>query len=90
MIANADTSTNELKEVTLNAPKRLTVDELRARLTDLTRDEFVVYCGLSRGTYYRWITGQTPAKLTLKQLKKMAKLLGVERIEDLPDDFVLK
>lgn len=33
------------------------------------------------------ISGQTQAKLTLKQLKKMAKLLGIERIEDLPDDF---
>jgi transcriptional regulator with XRE-family HTH domain len=64
-----------------------TVEELRVQRTQLNRDEFVVYCGLSRGTYYRWLAGKTEAKLTLKQLKAMARLLGVERIEDLPDEF---
>lgn len=64
-----------------------TVEELRVQRTQLNRDEFVVYCGLSRGTYYRWLAGKTEAKLTLKQLKAMARLLGVERIEDLPDEI---
>ena len=63
------------------------VEALRMARTDLTREQFVVYCGFGRGSYYRWITGKTDGKVTLPQLKEMARLLGIERIEDLPDDF---
>lgn len=63
------------------------IERLRRDRTQHNRDEFVVYCGFGRGSYYRWITGQTEGKITLRQLKTMCRLLGIEQISDLPDNF---
>ncbi|MBD1917338.1 MULTISPECIES: hypothetical protein [Cyanophyceae] len=40
-----------------------------------------------RCPYQRWIAGKTEAKLSLAQLKALSRELGLERIEDIPDDF---
>jgi uncharacterized protein YfeS len=37
-----------------------------------------------------WIAGKTEAKLSLAQLKALSRELGLERIEDIPDDFSAK
>lgn len=63
------------------------VELLRLERTNYSRDEFVVHCGFGRGSYYRWIKGETEGKVTLKQLKQMAKILKIKEVADLPDDF---
>ncbi|AFY81240.1 helix-turn-helix transcriptional regulator [Oscillatoria acuminata] len=63
------------------------LEDLRLARTELTQDEFCVMIGIPRATYQRWIKGQTDAKPTIKQLKALARLLKIERIDDLPDDF---
>ena len=70
-----------------NSENMSPVEALRITRTELTREQFVVYCGFGRGSYYRWITGKTSGKITLLQLKQMARLLKIERIDELPDHF---
>ncbi len=62
---------------------------LRIERMTLSQDELAVYCGIPRSTYQRWIAGKTEAKLSIPQLKKLCQLLGIERIDELPDDFSL-
>ena len=62
-------------------------EALRIERTTLSQDELAVYCGIPRATYQRWISGKTEAKLSIPQLKKLCQLLGIERIDELPDDF---
>jgi transcriptional regulator with XRE-family HTH domain len=62
-------------------------EALRIERTTLTQDELAVHGGIPRSTYQRWITGKTEAKLSIPQLKKLCQLLGIERIDELPDDF---
>jgi transcriptional regulator with XRE-family HTH domain len=63
------------------------LEALRIERTTLSQDELAVYCGIPRATYQRWIAGKTEAKLSISQLKKLCQLLGIERIDELPDDF---
>ena len=63
------------------------IEVLRLERTKLTQDELAVRCGIPRSTYQRWIAGKTEAKLSLAQLKALSRELGLERIEDIPDDF---
>lgn len=63
------------------------LEALRIERTTLSQDELAVYCGIPRATYQRWISGKTEAKLSIPQLKKLCKELGIERIDELPDDF---
>lgn len=63
------------------------LESLRLERTTLTQDEFAVACGIPRTTYQRWVSGKTPAKLTLPQLKAIARLLEINSINELPDDF---
>jgi DNA-binding XRE family transcriptional regulator len=63
------------------------LEELRLARTELTQDEFCVRIGIPRATYHRWIKGQTEAKPTIRQLKALAEILKIERINELPDDF---
>lgn len=63
------------------------LEALRIERTTLSQDELAVYCGIPRATYQRWIAGKTEAKLSIPQLKKLCQLLGLERIDELPDDF---
>ena len=65
------------------------LEALRIERTTLTQDELAVHCGIPRSTYQRWIAGKTEAKLSVPQLKKLCQLLGIERIDELPDDFSL-
>ncbi len=63
------------------------LEALRIERTTLSQDELAMYCGIPRATYQRWIAGKTEAKLSVPQLKKLCQLLGLERIDELPDDF---
>jgi transcriptional regulator with XRE-family HTH domain len=63
------------------------IEALRLERTQLTQDELAIRCGIPRSTYQRWIAGKTEAKLSLLQLKALCKELGIERIDELPDDF---
>ncbi|MGG6239239.1 helix-turn-helix transcriptional regulator [Nodosilinea sp. AN01ver1] len=63
------------------------IEVLRLERTKLTQDELAVRCGIPRSTYQRWIAGKTEAKLSLAQLKALGRELGLERIEDIPDNF---
>ena len=65
------------------------LEALRIERTTLTQDELAVHCGIPRSTYQRWIAGKTEAKLSIPQLKKLCQLLGIERIDELPDDLSL-
>lgn len=64
-----------------------TLELLRLERTKLTQDEFCFQCGIPRTTYQRWIRGGGPARPTIPQIKAIAKTLGIEKVEDLPDDF---
>jgi transcriptional regulator with XRE-family HTH domain len=64
------------------------IEALRMARTKLTQDELAVRCGIPRSTYQRWIAGKTEAKLSLTQLKALCRELGIERVDELPDDFV--
>ena len=63
------------------------LEALRIERTALSQDELAVYCGIPRATYQRWITGKTEARPSIPQLKKLCKELGIERIDEIPDDF---
>ncbi|MBH8576974.1 helix-turn-helix transcriptional regulator [Nostocaceae cyanobacterium CENA369] len=63
------------------------LDALRIERTKLTQDELAMRCGIPRATYQRWISGKTEARLTMSQVKSLCRELGIERVEDLPDDF---
>ncbi|MDG2614901.1 helix-turn-helix transcriptional regulator [Thermoleptolyngbya sichuanensis XZ-Cy5] len=63
------------------------IEALRLERTQLTQDELAIRCGIPRSTYQRWIAGKTEAKLSLLQLKALCRELGIERIDELPDDF---
>ncbi len=62
-------------------------EALRIERTTLSQDELAMYSGIPRATYQRWIAGKTEAKLSIPQLKKLCQLLGIERLDELPDDF---
>ena len=62
------------------------LDSLRIARTTLTQQEFAIHCGIPTTTYYRWITGRTEAKMSILQIKKMCRLLGM-KLEELPDNF---
>ena len=65
------------------------METLRIEKTNLTQEEFVNMCGIPRKTYHRWVTGQSPAKLTPKQMKLVCKVLGIS-IDEVPDDFSVR
>jgi transcriptional regulator with XRE-family HTH domain len=60
---------------------------LRIDRTHLSQDELASRCGIPRATYQRWISGKTPARPTIAQLKRLCRELGIERIDDLPEEF---
>ncbi|MBD2230023.1 helix-turn-helix transcriptional regulator [Phormidium tenue] len=76
------------EESALPAESKLSpIEVLRLERTKLTQDELAVRCGIPRSTYQRWIAGKTEAKLSLAQLKALGQELGIERLEDIPDNF---
>ena len=66
------------------------VESLRIERTNLSQEEFAKRCGIPRRTYVRWITGETTAKLSLKQLRAVCHELGIEKIKDIPDFYPKK
>ncbi|KJH72208.1 helix-turn-helix domain-containing protein [Aliterella atlantica] len=63
------------------------LETLRIERTRYNQDEFAMRCGIPRATYQRWISGKAEPRLTLVQLKTICHELGIERVNDLPDDF---
>jgi transcriptional regulator with XRE-family HTH domain len=75
------------------------LEVLRIELTELSQDEFVVQCGISRTTYQRWVREKVPLdeiKLSPEQIVKMCRVchispktffgrLGVD-LAGIPDD----
>lgn len=65
-------------------------ENLRIERTNLNQEQFLKAVGIPHKTWRRWITGETEAKLTLKQLKALCRVLGFKSVEELPDDFAEK
>jgi transcriptional regulator with XRE-family HTH domain len=63
------------------------LETLRIERTSLSQAEFAVHCGIPLRTYQRWITGETEAKPSIPQLKKMCQILAIRSIDEIPDDF---
>lgn len=63
------------------------LEKLRIERTQLTQDELAMRCGIPRATYQRWISGQTEARPSIPQLKRLCYELAINSINDLPDDF---
>jgi transcriptional regulator with XRE-family HTH domain len=63
------------------------LETLRIERTDLNQDEFAMRCGIPRATYQRWISGNTEARLTLDQVKKLCRELKIKNLEELPNSF---
>ena len=52
----------------------------------LSQDDVANALGVTRHTVANWETGRSEARLSVRQIKTLAQLLGVS-VEDLPDDF---
>ena len=65
------------------------LETLRINKTSYTQEEFAKRCGIPRRTYTRWISGETQAKLTPKQVKAICRELRIS-VEEIPDDFSTK
>lgn len=52
----------------------------------ITQQEIADALNVNRVTVSRWMTGKTPARLTLEEWDKLAKLLGTS-VESLPRNF---
>ncbi|AOY84629.2 MULTISPECIES: helix-turn-helix transcriptional regulator [Moorena] len=63
------------------------LEALRIERTNLSQDELAIYCGIPRATYQRWVSGRTEARPTLRQLKLLCQRLGIEHIDQLPEEF---
>lgn len=63
------------------------IETLRIARTNLSQTEFAVQCGIPLRTYQRWIYGTTEAKLTPIQWKMLMKVLNIQSLEEIPDDF---
>ena len=57
------------------------------RCPDMDQETFIRKCGFAKTTYWRWLSGESKPRLTIEQLKIMAQVLGIDKIEELPDDF---
>jgi hypothetical protein len=55
----------------------------------VTQQEIADALEIRRETVSRWMTGKTPARLTLEEWDKLAKLLGTS-VDSLPRDFAPK
>ena len=56
------------------------LEVLRIELTELSQDEFVVQCGISRTTYQRWVREKIPLdeiKLSPEQIVKMCRVCHI-------------
>ena len=53
------------------------LESIRLDCTELTQDEFIVLCGLSRATYHRWLRENKPPRLTPEQIYKVCKVCRI-------------
>jgi transcriptional regulator with XRE-family HTH domain len=53
------------------------LETLRLDFTDLTQDQFIVRCKMSRATYQRWISGQTMIKPTPEQITEVCRTCNI-------------
>lgn len=65
-------------------------EALIAERTNYTLMEFLRVVGIPHKTWRRWVTGETTAKLTLRQFKAICKTLKFQSFDELPDDFSIK
>ncbi|NER29477.1 MAG: helix-turn-helix transcriptional regulator [Symploca sp. SIO1C4] len=72
---------------TLTSRSNSSLETLRIERTSFSQDELALYCEIPRTTYQRWISGKSEARPTIRQLKLLCQNLGIERIDELPDDF---
>ena len=64
-----------------------TMEALVLERTDYEKiTDFLKVVGIPHKTWRRWITGETVAKPTIKQIKALCRELSLT-IEELPDDF---
>ena len=57
--------------------KDYVLESLRLDYTDLTQDEFIVMCKLSRATYHRWLRENKPPRLTPEQILKVCEICRI-------------
>ncbi len=53
------------------------LETLRLDYTNLTQDEFIVKCGLSRTTYQRWVRGKSSPRLTPEQIANVCRICRI-------------
>jgi transcriptional regulator with XRE-family HTH domain len=53
------------------------LETLRLDYTDLTQDEFIVKCGLSRTTYQRWVREKLAPRLTPEQIANVCRICRI-------------
>lgn len=63
------------------------IEALRIERTNLNQKEFAEACSIPVKTYQRWVLGKTEARPNLVQLKNICRLLNIEKVNELPDDF---
>lgn len=66
------------------------IEALRRERTNLNQKQFAEACSIPLKTYQRWVLGKTEARPNLSQLKEVCKLLKIERVDELPDNFFEK
>ena len=53
------------------------LEALRLDYTELTQDEFIVMCKLSRATYHRWLRENKPPRLTPDQILRVCEICRI-------------
>jgi len=53
------------------------LETLRLDYTDLTQDEFILECGLSRTTYQRWVRENLTPRLTPEQIANVCRICRI-------------
>ncbi len=66
------------------------LETLRIERTNLNQKDFAKAVGIPLKTYQRWVSGETIGRPTLGQLKNLCRILSIEKIDELPDDFAEK
>ncbi len=53
------------------------LESLRLDYTDLSQDEFVIKCGLTRATYHRWLRENRLPRLTPEQIISVCRICQI-------------
>lgn len=57
--------------------KESALESLRLDYTDLSQDEFIVKCGVSRTTYQRWIRNKEEPRLIPSQVANVCRICKI-------------